>query len=390
MATVPELTPQLQSLRDSIPMLRSTVYLASCSQGPLSTQVQDAVTTFMGTWDRQGLGWEEWGRQVEAARAGFAALINARPEDVAVGTSMSQLVSSVVSAYVRERRAPRRRIVSSLGEFPGVAHAWLAVRAHGWRVDQLAADAVAPLDPLDVIAAVDEDTAIVSVPHVSYQSGAMLALEEVIAPAHARGARVFVDAYQSLGTVPIDVQELDVDFLASGTAKYLLGTPGIDFLYVRPGLPEQLEPTVTGWFGRVDPFAFDAATLDYAPTAARFDLGSPPVLPAAIAECAIDMIRDAEPGLIRRQIEDLVAAAIELGGELGLRVLGPKVAAGRGAMAAFDAGTTEEGERLSAALGERGVITSPRGRVMRLSPHGFTLHEEMERAVRELARLATG
>jgi selenocysteine lyase/cysteine desulfurase len=140
----------------------------------------------------------------------------------------------------------------------------------------------------------------------------------------------------------------------------------------------------------VDPFAFDAATLDYAPTAARFDVGSPPVLPAAIAERAIDVIREVGPGLIRRQIEDLVAAAIELGGELGLRVLGPKVAAGRGAMAAFDAGTTEEGERLSAALGERGVITSPRGRVMRLSPHGFTLHEEMERAVRELARLATG
>src|SRR5437870_104035 len=114
-------------------------------------------------------------------------------------------------------------------------------------------------------------------------------------------------------------------FLASGTAKYLLGTPGIDFLYVRQGLREQLEPTVTGWFGRTDPFAFDAASLDYAPTARRFDLGSPPVLPAAVAECAMDAIREAGPGRIRTQVETLVAAAIELGGELGLRVLGPKV-----------------------------------------------------------------
>ena len=271
-----------------------------------------------------------------------------------------------------------------------MAHAWLGARAYGWRVDQLAADAVAPLDPLDVISAVDEDTAIVSVPHVSYQSGAMLDVNEVIASAHARGAVVFVDAYQSLGTVPIDVRAWGTDFLASGTAKYLLGTPGIDFLYVRQGLREQLEPTVTGWFGRTDPFAFDAASLDYAPTARRFDLGSPPVLPAAVAECAMDAIREAGPGRIRTQVETLVAAAIELGGELGLRVLGPKVATGRGAMVAFDAGTTAEGERLGSALLERDVIVSPRGRAVRLSPHGFTLPGEMERAVRELARLARG
>ena len=226
------------------------MYLASCSQGPLSTRVQGAVTSFIQWWDEHGLGWEEWGRQVESARSGFAALINASPEDIAIGTSMSQIVSSVVSAYVRERRAPRRRIVSSLGEFPGVAHGWLGARAYGWRVDQLAADAAAPLDPLDVIAAVDEDTAIVCVPHVSYQSGGLLELSEVIAAAHARGAVVFVDAYQSLGTIPIDVRENGTDFLASGAAKYLCGTPGFTFLYVRPGLREQLEPTVTGWFGR--------------------------------------------------------------------------------------------------------------------------------------------
>jgi len=387
---VSELPPQLASFRASIPLLESTVYLASCSQGPLSAPVRDAVTSFVQRWDEHGLGWEEWGRQVESARAGFAELINAAPEDIAIGTSMSQIASSVVSAYVRERRAPRRRIVSSLGEFPGVAHAWLGARAYGWRVDQLAADAAAPLDPLDVIAAVDEDTAIVCVPHVSYQSGGLLELSEVIASAHARGAAVFVDAYQSVGTIPVDVRANGADFLASGAAKYLCGTPGFTFLYVRPGLREQLEPTVTGWFGRQDPFAFDPATLDYAPGASRFDLGSPSVLPGAIAETAIDMIRAAGPDRVRAHVENLVAAALDLGGELGLRVLGPKVASARGAMAAFDAGSAEEGVRVGEALRERGIVASPRGRAVRLSPHGFTLDEEMELAVREVARLVRG
>src|SRR4029077_2319553 len=126
----------------------------------------------------------------------------------------------------------------------------------------------------------------------------------------------------------------------SGAAKYLCGTPGFTFLYVRPGLHEELEPTVTGWFGRKDPFAFDPATLDYAPTAAGFDLGSPSVMPAAVAETASDVIREVGPDRIRTQVEHLVGSALDLGGELGLRVLGPKVASARGAMAAFDAGST--------------------------------------------------
>jgi selenocysteine lyase/cysteine desulfurase len=200
--------------------------------------------------------WSGWVDEVERARASFAALIGADPGDVAVGTSESQLASSVVSALVSSP-GERRRIVSSTLEFPGVGQAWEAATRYGWRVDRVRRDASERLTPDDLVTMVDDSTALVSMPHVVYANGTLVDPGPVIEAAHAAGALCYVDAYQSLGTIPIDVHEMDVDLLAGGVLKYLMGTAGIAFLYVSPRIRERLEPTVTGWFGRVDPFAFD-------------------------------------------------------------------------------------------------------------------------------------
>jgi selenocysteine lyase/cysteine desulfurase len=382
---VPDLAPELEAFRQAVPLLESTIYLANCSQGPLSAPVRSALQSFVDGWEALPMHWDGWLEEVEAARAGFAALIGATPDEVAIGTSMSQLVSSVVSALVRYRQAPRRRIISSTAEFPGVAHAWLGARAQGWIVDQLPADAVAPLETMDVVAAVDDRTAVISVPSVSYANGAMLELEPIVEIARDRGALVFVDAYQAAGSIPIDVKALGVDMLASGALKYLMGTAGIAFMYVNPDLRDRLLPTVTGWFGRVDPSAFDPTTLDYPETASRFDLGTPPIVNAYAARAGIDLVRQAGPDRIRRHVIELSSSVFDLAPELGLRILGPSSAEGKGATTAFDAGSAEEAERVEAALRERGVVGSARGRAVRLAPHGFTRPEELEHAMRELS-----
>lgn len=388
---MPDLPPELEAFRQAVPLLESRIYLANCSQGPLSTPVRSALASFVEGWEALPMHWDGWLEEVEAARAGFASLIGATPDEVAIGTSMSQLVSSVVSALVRYRQAPRRRIISSTAEFPGVAHAWLAARAQGWVVDQLPADAVAPLETMDVVAAIDDRTALVSVPWVGYANGATMELEPIVEIARSRGALLFVDAYQAAGSIPIDVKALGVDMLASGALKYLMGTAGIAFLYVNPDLRDRLVPTVTGWFGRVDPSAFDPTTLDYPETASRFDLGTPPIVNAYAARAGIDLVRRAGPDLIHRHVVGLSSLAFDLAPELGLRILGPTTPEGKGATTAFDAGTAEEAERVEAALRERGVVGSARGRALRLAPHGFTRPGELEHAMRELsAVLATG
>ncbi|HEY1330566.1 MAG TPA: aminotransferase class V-fold PLP-dependent enzyme [Actinomycetota bacterium] len=380
-----DLSPELEALRRTVPALESQVYLANCSQGPLSTPVRDALASFLDGWNDVPLNWDRWMEEVEAARASFAALVGAEPVDVAIGTSLSQLVSSIVSALVRSRQSPRRRIVTSAAEFPGVAHAWLAARAYGWFVEQLQADAVAPLETMDVVAAIDDATAVVSVPYVSYANGAMLDLEPIVETAHAHDALAFVDVYQAAGTIPIDVRALNVDLLASGALKYLMGTAGIAFLYVNPDLRDRLLPTVTGWFGREDPFAFDATTLDYPQSASRFDLGTPPVVNAYAARAGIELVMQTGPAAVRAHLEQLSAAAFDLAGRLDLRILGPKTPESKGATTAFDAGSAERADEVAEALRERDVIVAPRGRAVRLAPHGFTRQDELEHAITELA-----
>jgi len=342
---------------------------------------------FLEGWAELGMHWDAWIAEVEQARVAFAALIGAHPSEIAVGTSVSQLVSSVASALATASPTTRRRIVSSAVEFPGVAHAWLAMRPGGWSVELLATDENGMVAADRFAASVDEKTALVSVPHVCYAHGALTALEPVVDSAHAQGTLVFVDAYQSVGTLPIDVKASGVDFLASGTLKYLLGTAGIAFLYINPGVLERLEPTVTGWFGRTEPFAFNPAHLDYADNAARFDLGTPPILNAYAARAGMQLVAAAGVERVQAQIGRLSTLAYDLAPRLGLHILGPKPGEGKGATTALDVGSQSRAHHLELELRDRAIIVSARGSAVRLAPHGFTYEEEMEQALRTVARL---
>jgi selenocysteine lyase/cysteine desulfurase len=376
----------LDTFRDQFPLLRTHTYLASCSQAPLALPVRTALETFFATWAGQGMDWEVWVAEVERAREAFAALIGASPGQVAVGTSVSQLVSSLASALVNAPHRFAHRVVSSEAEFPGVAHAWLATRAAGWQVDLLTANEHGVVSADQFLTALQEPAGVISVPHVCYANGALLPLDELVASAHERGACVFVDAYQSLGTIPLDVQVSQVDFLASGALKYLCGTAGIAFLYVSPRVLEELTPTVTGWFGRQNPFAFDPHLLDYAPRAARFDLGTPPVINAYAARAGIELVMDAGVDRIRAHILRLSMLAGEYARQLGLTVAGTAKAEERGATTAIDVRSPERAHWLEGALHQRAFVVSARGRMIRIAPHGFTQEEEIRQVLMALAR----
>jgi selenocysteine lyase/cysteine desulfurase len=407
MASTQKLPKALARLRASCPMVETSIYLANCSQAPQATPVRSAIDDFLTDWSTKGMNWEGWITIVEQARASFAALIHAEPEDIAVGTSVSQLVSSLTSALVRPD-APRRRLISSVVEFPGVAQAWQAAvqNTPGWELGILtatgeitiSADSPGPgplgaTDP-DVtisterfVQAIDEQTALISVPQVLYANGALQDTQRVAQAAHAQGALVFVDAYQAVGSVPLDVKASGVDFLAAGTLKYLLGTAGIAFLYVRPALRERLIPSVTGWFGRVAPFAYDPTQLDYAPSAARFDLGTPPLINAYAARAGIDLVRETGVEAIAAHVARLSALFWEKAPALGLRILGPQPGAAKGATNTVDAGSPQRARELEEVLRSQGVIVSARSTSLRLAPHGFTRETELEQALQAVAEV---
>ncbi len=252
-------------MRSRFPILSRLTYLNSCSHGALSNDVREAYEQYVRDWDELGSPWELWGEKTEEARAAFAELVGAEPQDVAVTTSLSAGVSALASGLRFD--GPRSKVVLSEVEFPTVGQIWHAQEDRGARI----------VHTRDFESEIDEETLLVSLTHVSYRTGERLPVEEIARLAHERGALVFLDAYQSAGTIPLDVRALDVDFLAAGTVKYLLGSAGLAFFYARRSLVEGIRPTTTGWFADEDVFAMDDRDYSPARTAARFQSGTPPI-----------------------------------------------------------------------------------------------------------------
>jgi selenocysteine lyase/cysteine desulfurase len=196
---------------------------------------------------------------------------------------------------------------------------------------------------------------------------------------------VFTDAYQALGTMPVDVRESGVDFLASGNLKYLMGVPGIAFLYVRPGLAETLQPSVTGWFGRANPFAFDMKHLDWCAGARRFDSGTPPVMNAYIARAGMEMVSSIGVDRIRAWHEVLSQRLRDGGRERGLTQHGTTDTSRKTANTAF---VVRDSHAIENAMRERGVLPSARGPVIRIAPHFYNTIDDIDTALDLLAELA--
>lgn len=378
--TTPLPAYDLDAVRARIPILATHVPMNACSQAPQSAPARAAAEAYLASWARDGMDWDTWMAEVEAARADFAALVGGAPEDVAVATSVSQATASVASGLDYTGR--RCRVVVSGAEFPTVGHVWLAQERFGAEVVHVPvrADGTIPLEAY--AAAIDERTAVVSAAHVYYQNGWKQDVGAIADVAHARGALLFVDAYQSLGTAPFDAPASGADFVTGGNLKYLMGIPGIAFVWVRPGMAPLLQPAVTGWFGRAEPFAFDATRLDWAEGARRLDLGTPPILEAYVARAGMAWIRELGLEEIGRWTRSLAGRLIDEGTARGLTVLGPTDPARRSPSTAF---AVADSHAVEAALRERGIITSARGPAIRLAPHFYSTREDVDRALDGLA-----
>ena len=372
----------LAAWRARIPLLASCIPMNNCSQAPQTDATRAAAERYLDSWNRRGMDWDAWLAEVASAKAEFAALIGAAPSDIAVFSSVSEAASAVASALGLS--GWRTGIVVSEAEFPTVAHVWLAQAPRGARVS-FAPVCDGAIDPAAYDTLVDDRTALVSVSHGYYANGFIQDAQRIAACARDAGALSFVDAYQTLGAAPVDVRALGVDFLTSGTLKFLMGMPGIAFLYVRPEVVGSLHPTVTGWFGRADPFASTARTLDWSPTASRFDTGTPPVIGAYVARAGMEMINAIGPANIRAWHEVLGRRLIAGGRERGLALYGPADMAHKTATTAF---VVRDPAAVEDAMRRRGVLPTARGDVLRLAPHFFTTIDDVDRALDLLAELA--
>src|SRR3954464_11507723 len=306
------------AIRSEFPIFAHTAYLNSCSQGALSHRGRDAVEGWLAGWDENGAEWHHWVERAEAARGAFARLLHAEPAEVAVTTSVTQGVSGIVSAL---DLTARPKIVISEYEFPTVGQIAHAQELRGAEVVHVRPEADGSISPERYAEVVDERTALVCCTTVSYRTGHRHDVAAIAEIAHAAGALCLADSYQAIRAIDFDAHALGVDFVTGGTVKYLLGTAGLGFLYVRGELLPRLLPTQTGWFADEDIFQMDISDSSPAAGARRFDAGTPPVPNIYAGVAGMSIVEEAGPAAIEEHIAGLAERLQDGAEELGARVV---------------------------------------------------------------------
>jgi selenocysteine lyase/cysteine desulfurase len=367
-------------IRHRFPVFEQRVYINSCSQGALSDSVRAAYDRYLADWDEHGAPWEYWVGQLEAVRGSLARLVNADEDEVAVTTSVSAGVSALASGL--RFGDGRDKVVVSDFEFPTIGQIWHAQERRGVRVEHVPAEAdgTIPLERFE--AAIDEQTTLVAVTSVCFRNGGRLDVEAITRLAHERGALVLVDAYQAVGSMPIDVRAIGCDFLAAGVLKYLLGSAGLGFLYCRRELVQGIEPTATGWFADRDIFEMDIHDYSPAPTARRFEAGTPPIPPIYAGIAGIELMQEIGIAETEAHVRELNAILHDGLDELGARAVTPRAREQSGALVCV---ASKDVNALVAALAAEGIVTSSRDDNLRISAHCYNTAEDVRAVLDVLA-----
>src|SRR5487761_1499443 len=281
----------LLAWRAEFPILQRKTYLNSCSLGPLSLRSMAALDRFQDLWNEYGAqAWYQvWMGELAALRAKFARLIGAQPHEIAIAPSVSAALSEIASGL---DLGARNKVVMADMDFPTLAYQWLARERLGVEVDFVSSADQITLPAEAFRAHLDARTGLVATSRVFYLSGYIQDVATLAEMAHAQGALLLVDDYQGTGQIPLDVKAAGIDFLVTGTLKWLMGGQGVAFIYVRDELIPRLRPTHTGWWASRDQFQFKTREFTYRDDAQRLEAGTPPMPSIYIASAALDIVLD--------------------------------------------------------------------------------------------------
>jgi selenocysteine lyase/cysteine desulfurase len=364
--------------RDEFPILARKTYLNSCSLGALSRRAEGRLAGFLDVWHTHGASawYETWMGRLSELRRRVGGMLGAGEPDVALAASVSAALATIASAVDYSKR---RKVVVAELDFPTLAYQWMA--RPDIEVVRVPSDDGATIDLQRWADAVDGDTAVLATSHVFFTTGAIQDLRALGGIAHRAGALFLVDAYQGAGQVPIDVRADDVDVLIAGPLKWLMGGPGLAYAYVRRELIHELRPTIAGWFGAADQFAFDIERLEFKDDARRFELGTPalPTVHTALGgqeivdEIGVDRIRARNRALTERLIDGAYDAGFDL-----------RLAPDPDRRSAIVMIAHDDPHAAVTGLAEAGIIVDARPGYVRVSPHFYNTEDEVDLVVEEL------
>lgn len=378
--------PDLLSWRPRFPILANKTYLINNSLGAMPASVNDALAEYTNLWATEGVvAWDTWLPEVANTAAVLEDIIQAPRGSMTMTQNVTNALAEVLSCL--EFEAPRNQIVHCAGEFPTVEYLLDAQRRIGAEVVRIGDDPlVFPAEQL--LAAISERTVLVVLSHVLFRTAELVDVRPFVRKARERGALVVLDAYQSMGAVPFDVVELDVDFLVGGSVKWLCGGPGAGYLYVHPNIVDRLEPRLAGWFSHARPFGFEPPPIEYAPGIGRF-VGGTPNIPAyyqaregyrIVREVGVEAIREKARGQTDLLIEGALAR--------GYTVNTPREFARRGNHVTVD---VPQAQRVKEELIRRGFVIDYRpGAGIRIAPHFYNTDAECVAILEEIGDILKG
>ena len=389
-AIAPPVEDALLGWRREFPTVESTLHFVSHSLGAMPRGAEASLAHYTETWKTRGIrAWEESWMAVPLELAGIVEdLIGAEAGTVSLHPNVTLAHAAALSALAFA--PPRNRLVCTAEDFPSVLYLFEGMARHGVEVVRVPARDGRRIDERDLVAAIDERTAVVACSQVLFRTSQLLDLAPIARRARETGALTLIDAYQAVGTVPVDVRALDLDLLTGGSVKWLCGGPGTAYLYVNPRVASRLEPALTGWFAHERPFDFDPGPMRWDRGPRRFWGGTPGIPSHLAARPGFEIIRRIGVAAIREKSLRLTDRMIAWADAFGWTLGSPREPGRRGGTVCLD---VPEAERVCGALLASDVLLDHRPGVgLRLAPHFYTREDEvdrvMERVHEEVARAA--
>jgi len=372
----------LLSWRPHFPILDGTTYMVSHSLGAMPREAVASLAEYTDTWATRGVrAWHEgwWEMPVTVGNL-IAPIIGAGQGEVAMHGNVSICQNLVTSCF--SWSGPRNKLVTDGLNFPSNDYIYHALARQGARIVSVPSPDGMTVPLESILAAIDDQTQLVSISHVAFRSSFVQDLAAITERAHAVGALVIADLYQSAGILPVDVRALHLDFATGGSVKWLIGGPGAGYLYVRRDLWPTLQPAATGWQAHHAPFDFEPGPIHFVDDAFRFLNGTPNIPALYSARAGYRIINQIGVPAIRAKSQRQTQHLIALADDAGIPVRSVRDPAQRGGVVILD---VPDGKAVTAELLRREVIVDYRpGAGIRIAPHFYTTDDELAHTIHEI------
>jgi len=374
----------LLARRGEFPILRDRTYLISNSLGAMPARTRDRLNEYADDWATQGVvAWEKWLPLVGQLGDLVAKIIGAGPNQVFMIQNVSIAESILISAL--DFSGKRNKIVYDDLNFPTIHYNWLAQESRGARVHLVRSADGVHVDTQAMCDAIDEQTLVVPISHVIFRSAYIQDAKAIVEKAHRVGAMVFLDIFQSVGSVPVDVRALNVDAAVGGLLKWGCGGPGNCFLYVRPDMIPKVVPRMVGWFSHKRPFDFDMSGLDMRDDIWRYAGGTPNVPAVYAGLSGAEIINEVGVENIRKRHIEFTTFAIERAQEEGLKINSPLDSKVRGGHVTVEfPGSKEACDEL---IRRKFIVDYRPGSGIRIAPHFYNEREEVDAVFAEIRKI---